>query len=115
MKYIKCESNNPGIRRSIGGLSFQCASLPGMMSYLLSKNTIWGVVDILKYIYIYYRYIDIIYIKSHILSYMGQCLHLVIKCILFGNLFHICWSHGPFSFISDYPLFKLVIFNNYVE
>ena len=53
MKYIKCESNNPGIRRSIGGLSFQCASLPGMMSYLLSKNTIWGVVDILKYIYIY--------------------------------------------------------------
>lgn len=62
MKYIKCESNNPGIRRSIGGLSFQCASLPGMMSYLLSKNTIWGVVDILKYIYIYYRYIDIIYI-----------------------------------------------------
>lgn len=92
MKYIKCESNNPGIRRSIGGLSFQCASLPGMMSYLLSKNTIWGVVDILKYIYIYIIGILIlyIYIKSHILSYMGQCLHLVIKCILFGNLFHIC-------------------------
>lgn len=80
-----------------------------------SPRTLFGVWLTFLNIYIYYRYIDIIYIKSHILSYMGQCLHLVIKCILFGNLFHICWSHGPFSFISDYPLFKLVIFNNYVE